>query len=64
MKRELKEAQFAVADSSDKKHSLIERPKKLGNLQAEMSLADNWRLYHAFCVSFFFLFILTTCILT
>jgi hypothetical protein len=58
LKRELREAQLA-ADSPNTTHPPVECPKKIRNLQAEMSLANDGQTYYLFCVSVFpFLFLL------
>jgi hypothetical protein len=52
--RELQTLQDAAA-GSPKDYPHIERPAKIGNLQADMHLANDDETYTSFSVSFFFL---------
>jgi hypothetical protein len=53
MKQKLEAAQEAAAGGSNTEHAQVVRPKKVGNIQAAMSL-DRWT-YRAFRVSPFFI---------
>ncbi len=54
LNHKLKLVREKAAGGSNKELAQIERPDKIGNLQAAMVLMNNPQTYHMFCVSFFF----------